>query len=172
MSVSDSKTSVHLPVHGSWFFDVLLEHRVADIVNYQPSGKCQGVEISSEEEGGHEDDHRREGEKREDGEELAQGIIDLVLHVGQTQRLPLVLVLHYIVNSLLLLSYGNYLKSKIPFKCGTYMIIMIIGNTGCSETSCKFLRLVTQSFFGLFSVFWAFLYHKLWAIFHSSTSGT
>ena len=44
--------------------------------------------------------------------------------------------------------------------------------TGCSETSCKFLRLVTQSFFGLFSVFWAFLYHKLWAIFHSSTSGT
>ena len=44
--------------------------------------------------------------------------------------------------------------------------------TGCSETSCKFLRLVTQSFFGLFPVFWAFLYHKLWAIFHSSTSGT
>ena len=42
----------------------------------------------------------------------------------------------------------------------------------CSETSCKFLRLVTQSFFGLFSVFWAFLYLKLWAIFHSSTSGT
>ena len=42
----------------------------------------------------------------------------------------------------------------------------------CSETSCKFLRLVTQSFFGLFSVFWAFLHHKLWAIFHSSTSGT
>ena len=41
-----------------------------------------------------------------------------------------------------------------------------------SETSCKFLRLVTQSFFGLFLVFWAFLYHKLWAIFHSSTSGT
>ena len=44
--------------------------------------------------------------------------------------------------------------------------------TGCSETSCKFLRLVTQSLFGLFSVFWAFLYYKLWAIFHSSTSGT
>ena len=47
-----------------------------------------------------------------------------------------------------------------------------VGFTGCCETSCKFLRLVTQSFFGLFSVFWAFLYHKLWAIFHSSTSGT
>ena len=44
--------------------------------------------------------------------------------------------------------------------------------TGCSEMSCKFLRLVTQSFFGLFPVFWAFLYYKLWAIFHSSTSGT
>ena len=50
----------------------------------------------------------------------------------------------------------------------TYIYI----STGCSKTSCKFLRLVTQSFFGLFSVFWAFLYHKLWAIFHSSTSGT
>ena len=45
-------------------------------------------------------------------------------------------------------------------------------STGCFKTSCKFLRLVTQSFFGLFPVFWAFLYHKLWAIFHSSTSGT
>ena len=33
--------------------------------------------------------------------------------------------------------------------------------TGCSETSCKFLRLVTQSFFGLFPGFWAFLYYKL-----------
>ena len=132
MSVSNCNTSIHYPpVHGSWFSDVLLEHRVADIVNYQPSGKCQGVKISSEEEGSHEDDHRREGEKREDGEELPQGIIDLVLHVGQTQRLPLVLVLHHIINSLLLLSYGNYLKSKIPFKRGTYMIMILmkIGNS-------------------------------------------
>ena len=28
--------------------------------------------------------------------------------------------------------------------------------TGCSQTSCKFLRLVTQSFFRLFLVFWTF----------------
>ena len=44
--------------------------------------------------------------------------------------------------------------------------------TGCSETSCKFLRLVTQSFFGLFPVFWGFFYHSIWAIFHSGTPGT
>ena len=45
-------------------------------------------------------------------------------------------------------------------------------DTGCFKTSCKFLRLVTQSFLGLFPLFWAFLYHKLWAIFHSGTSWT
>ena len=53
-----------------------------------------------------------------------------------------------------------------------FKIFVCEPHTGCSKTSCKFLRLVTQSFFGLFPVFWAFLYHKLWAIFHSSTSGT
>ena len=67
-----------------------------------------------------------------------------------------------------LYAYHQFSFTKPCINCR----LQIFYCTGCSKTSCKFFRLVTQSFFGLFSVFWAFLYHKLWAIFHSSTSGT
>ena len=51
--------------------------------------------------------------------------------------------------------FNFFIPILLRMKCQRYRY------TGCFKTSCKFLRLVTQSFFGLFSVFWAFLYHKL-----------